>query len=133
MLMRQKDIEELQNSSNYGDELILHIRESDMKKGITLNPNYKYQIVLYATISIKVEISDDVSVLQGNVKYILFSTDDEKKYMKTLLLKNYIIDNDNNHVLEFDQIDRNLNYSLKVEKNNESYFIFENIPYKDLR
>jgi hypothetical protein len=131
--MRQKDIEELQNSSNYGDELILHIRESDMKKGITLNPNYKYQIVLYATISIKVEISDDVSVLQGNVKYILFSTDDEKKYMKTLLLKNYIIDNDNNHVLEFDQIDRNLNYSLKVEKNNESYFIFENIPYKDLR
>lgn len=135
MLMRQKEIDELHKRSKIGDNLVLHVRESDMYNGvgIALSPGFTYEIVMHATIPVSIEIDKDTLALRGNVKYTLFSTDDEKKYIKSMYLKDAVVQSENTAELEFEGIDEKLEYSLKINDGDKEYFLFENMPYKKLR
>lgn len=66
--------------------------------------------------------------------YILFSTDQNTSYSKTLTVKDDKIKGDEYLDLEFSDLIDGLNYSLKILPGNKEkgYFLFEDKPYKEI-
>ena len=133
MIMNQEDIDERLRNSKVGEEIILDVRLSDLYKGIKIIRMCRYiKFMIHTTIEIELDIDpSDPKTLDD--KYILFSTDNERKYYQELTVKDDKIEGDKKVTLEFDRIDEKLNYSLKVDLGVDGhYFAFTNIPYADL-
>lgn len=134
MIMEQDDIDYELKKSKVGDEVVLHVRLSDLHKGIKLVRMCRTIIfMVHKTIKIELLI-DPEDTASFDDKYILFSTDAAQTYYKELTVKDDKIDGDHKITLEYDQVKENLNYSLKIDLGQESepYFLFENIPYFEL-
>jgi hypothetical protein len=131
--MTKHEIEKIIKNTKYGEEVILHIKDCDMKRGIQFSPNCnKCKIVLHATIAIRLEARIFKGMSNNNVQYTLFSTDEDRSYAKTKSISDAFVDGDNNTTLEFEKLNRDLSYSLKAKTEKEEVYIFENMPYKKL-
>ncbi len=67
-------------------------------------------------------------------KFILFSVDDNQTYKQQKTVKDDLTSDDDTVEIVFDDLDRELSYSLQVDpgKEGEPYFVFENRPFNDL-
>ncbi|MDR2019144.1 MAG: hypothetical protein LBQ14_00070 [Treponema sp.] len=134
MIMEQKDIDRELENSKIGDEVVLDVRLSDFRKGIKITRMCrKIVFMLHTTIQVELEIDPrDVSSFED--KYILFSTDEARSYYKELIVKDDKISGDHKITLEYDRINKDLRYSLKIDlgSENEAYFLFEDMSYTEL-
>jgi hypothetical protein len=66
--------------------------------------------------------------------FILISTDASSSYERTLTVANDKIKGDKFIDLEFDDLIKDLDYSLKVLPGNKEkgYFLFQNMPYSEI-
>lgn len=133
-IMNQEGIDQKLKDSKVGDEVVLHVRSSDLHKGIKLIRTCRTIVfMIHTTIQIELEIDpNDASFFDD--RYVLFSTDEAQTYCETLTIKDDKINGDNKITLEYDGVKKDLNYSLKIDlgAGYEPYFLFENMPYKDL-
>lgn len=69
----------------------------------------------------------------SDYRFILLSVDNNK-YKQEKTIKDDLTSNDDKVEIIFDDLDRELSYSLQVDPGNEGepYFVFENRPYNDL-
>jgi len=115
----------------------VYVSEADWlgKKKVYFPPHEAtgvYKIIIYPSIKINIEINANVQIAENNIKYTLFSTDKERKYEKTLYLKDAVIENEHLAFLEFKDVDKKLSYSLDIEKDGLIDSVFDNIFYDDL-
>ena len=134
MLMSQEDIDKRLKESKVGETVVLHVRYSDLKTGIKIIRTRRYiEFRVHFTVQIELAI-DPADSRTLDDKYILFSTDDERKYYKELTVKDDKIEGDKTITLEFDGLKKDLSYSLKIDLGDDGqYYAFTNVPYSSLR
>lgn len=86
MIMEMAKIKEVVENAQFGDEVTIHVRDSDLNKGIPVPINSaKMKIVIHDTLLINLELHEYEIV--GNLdKYTLFSTDESKEYREELVV-----------------------------------------------
>ncbi len=133
MIMEQDEIDRKIKNSKDGDEVVLDVRLSDLRKGISVMTGRHIVLVVHTTIQIELEI-DPNAASSFDDKYILFSTDEARSYYQELTVKDDKIDGDKKITLEYDGIKEELRYSLKIDTGDEEepYFLFENASYSEL-
>jgi len=134
MVMTRKEIYKKIKDSKYGEKVELHIKSSDLHKGFKLpSKSLDLVFIVYNILSITLEIDPNDLEAQDD-KYILFSTDKKCSYYKELTIKDDKIEGDKKITLEYDDIIKDLNYSLKIDLGKGNfYFLFENMKYSDLK
>ena len=131
-LKQSKVAKELEESGKYPNTKILDIRKRDLKRGLNLSGS-KYCFIVHETVIVELPIKSNDKSAQDD-KYILFSTDENKSYYQELTVKDSKLPTGDNIRLEFLDPLPDLNYSLKVDLGSDCgfYFVFEDIPYKNL-
>ena len=135
--MSKEEINDIVKKSKRNDKVTLEVNSFDLKNGISLKSNRSYTIKVHTirpSLRIDLEIDPNDSATHDD-KYTLFSTDENCSYYKELTVKDDKVDGDNKITLEYDDIIENLNYSLEIDTGAQGlkYFIFEDIPYSDLK
>jgi hypothetical protein len=132
-LKQSKVAKEMKESGKYPDTTILDVRKRDFKKGMKLHGS-KYCFIVHETVMVELPIKSNDENVDSDERYILFSTDENKSYYRELMVKDNKMSYRGKIVLEFLDPLPDLNYSLKVNLgvDGDSYFVFEDMPYKDL-
>jgi hypothetical protein len=135
MIMEMTEIKEVVENAQFGDEVTIHVRDSDLSKGIPVPINSaKMKIVIHDTLIINLELHEYEIV--GNLdKYTLFSTDESKEYREELVVHDKWKLLDEKYCIEFEGLKKNLNYTLTLNLANSDNIItiFENLSYKDMK
>jgi len=131
-LKQSKIAKEMIESGKYPDTIILDVRKRDLKRGLRLKGS-NYHFIIHETVIVELAINRYDKSVDDDI-YILFSTDENKSYYQELTVKDNIMPFGDKIKLEFLDPLPDLNYSLKVDlgADGEPYFVFEDIPYKDL-
>jgi len=123
---------ELKESGKYPpDTLFLDIRKGS--KGQLRATSSNIVLIEHRTYMIELEKNSN-EIKATNEKFILYSTDDNQTFYQELTIEDNLRPNSDKILLEFIDIKKDLNYTLKIisDLDEEERFVFIDIPYKEL-
>ncbi len=130
---KEVEKEEEEKKEEEDTEWVRHeITDEELLHGFTPDPRKKYELV-FPVFDAK---RDKKDIRSDKCKFILFSTDDKKRYKQTLTIDDNKSEDDRYVVLHFVGTPKNLKYTLEVQSDEDeegkkvnNYYIFEDKPY----